>query len=68
MGWGSSGTRIFDAFVEKILLNSALTDRDKEDWIRSVVDVLREEDWDAEGETKFYDDPIVRKVLGFTDE
>lgn len=57
-----SGTDIFDPVVGYIL-KSDLSDEVKEELIWHLVDALYDHDWDCETDSRYWNDPIVRKVF-----
>lgn len=59
MGW-CSGTTIFDKVVEYILESK---DIDKKELIRVLVNALFAQDWDCEGDSKYWKHPLVREVF-----
>lgn len=61
MGW-CSGTPIFDRVAEKILLTE-LSDDQKEELIFTLADAMADQDWDCEGDSKYWDHPLVRKAF-----
>jgi len=61
MGWGS-GTPIFDD-VAKVVMKRKITQSDKKIILKTLVNAMRDQDWDCEGDSDFYDDPFIRKEI-----
>jgi hypothetical protein len=57
MGW-NSGTEIFDTVV-----GAVLDDLSKEEIIERLVEVMEDHDWDGQGDSEFFEHPIVRKIF-----
>lgn len=60
MGWGSAGHTIFDPMARS-LIEAGASDEVKRDTLGPLIDKLRGEDWDTEGESleEFADDPVI---------
>ena len=58
MGW-CSGTETFDVAVEMVL-DENLSTRDK---IARLIDAWWKQDWDCEGDSRYWDDPRVRSMF-----
>ena len=58
MAW-NGGTLIFDAVVGA-LLDETL---DTEDVIEQLIKELEKGDWDGQGESEYFDHPVVQKVF-----
>ena len=61
MGW-SSATEIFDTVVDDTN-DLKLDEGSKEQILWNLALVLREKDWDNMCESKFVNDPIVKKIF-----
>jgi hypothetical protein len=62
MGW-CSGTEVFDAVLNEILDVKELSDKRKKKIIEVLVDVLKDQDWDCEPDSEYWDHPLVRSVF-----
>jgi hypothetical protein len=73
MGWGG-GTEIFDQVADDIIDVSWNWTRESkhEDVVIPLLTklywVLSDKDWDNECESKYWDDPVIGKILGNTFE
>lgn len=56
MGW-SSGHKVFDAVVGPLLAG-----KPKAEIIKALMVALEENDWDSQGESQYFEHPIVQKV------
>lgn len=61
MGWGS-GVYVFDGVVGAIL-DEEISDQSKFNLIKTVAVVLAEHDRDTEGDSNYYDRPVVQEVF-----
>lgn len=58
-----SGTDIFDPIAGEILRADWILDENKRSLIKALVKALYSHDWDCEGDSYYYDHPIVQQVL-----
>lgn len=61
MGW-CSGTVIFDDMARFVLAQPA-SDDDKFATLRALAVSLQNEDWDCESDSRYYNHPIVQRVM-----
>lgn len=61
MGW-CSGTYIFDDVCAEIL-KRVHDPKLQHDLVLVLVRALEDQDWDCESESKFWDNPVVRKAM-----
>ena len=59
MGW-SGGTYIFDAVLDHVLADKEI---DKKELITDLISVLADRDWDTEGESEYWDHPLVQEIF-----
>jgi hypothetical protein len=59
MGW-CSGTEIFDEVAEIVLQDGEV---DKEAVLLALINVMRSHDWDCEGDSEYFDHPVVDKIF-----
>jgi uncharacterized Zn finger protein len=61
MGW-CSGTDVFDDIVEQVL-DMKIKAKAKAEIIAVVVDALENHDWDCQGESAYFEHPIVQAAM-----
>lgn len=61
MGW-CSGTDIFDA-VAKLILSKDEVSEEEIQVLKTLVDALEDGDWDCQGDSDFYEHPIVQRIM-----
>jgi hypothetical protein len=61
MGW-CSGTLIFDKMAE-FVINSPQSEVQKVATLAYLAESLENEDWDCQQDSRFYDHPIVKRVM-----
>ena len=59
MGW-CSGTQIFDDVLDLVLANDEV---DKKELVKVLIEALGNQDWDCEGDSKYWEHPLVRDVF-----
>jgi hypothetical protein len=57
MGW-CSATEIFDS-----VCNALLAGKSKEQTIKELIEELEGNDWDCQGDSEYYDHPIVKAIF-----
>lgn len=57
-----SGTDIFDPVAENVLDSDLSVERQAE-IIRVLIVALYDHDWDCESDSRYYDHPLVRRIL-----
>ncbi|KKP74586.1 MAG: hypothetical protein UR73_C0038G0019 [candidate division WS6 bacterium GW2011_GWF1_35_23] len=67
MGW-CSGTPIFDKTAKLVLSKETISYEDKKEILKTLVDAMRDHDWDCEHDSELCGNPIVDEVLGFDDD
>lgn len=70
MGWGG-GTEIFDQVADDLIeINYEWSGDDKLEYsivfkpLKNLYKVLSDKDWDNECESKYWDHPIIGRILG----
>lgn len=65
MGW-SGGTKIFDTVADELIdLNDELvTTHEVVFPLKNVYRALCDQDWDQEAESKYWEHPIIGRILG----
>ncbi len=58
-----SGTDIFDPVAKAILDSGWMEPENQASLIRTLMKALYDHDWDCEGDSRYYDHPIVQKVM-----
>lgn len=61
MGW-CSATDIFDR-VAQFVLKTNHTDDEKYEILYALAEELERHDWDCQGDSDYFDEPIVRRVF-----
>jgi hypothetical protein len=61
MGW-CSGTTIFDDVAEFVIDND-INEQDGLNLLVRLIGALENEDWDCQGDSRFYDNPLVHKAF-----
>jgi len=59
MGW-CSGTEVFDAVAEAVLEEGEM---DAKEILMIVAEVLRNNDWDCENDSYYWDHPVVQEIF-----
>lgn len=62
MGW-CSGTEIFDKVAEYVLGCTAVSEAERTNIIRVLIDALEDHDWDCQDDSDLMNDPIVKEVM-----
>ena len=63
MGWGS-GEQVFDVVAGSVLSVSYLRKEDVVTILTKVESVLSMLDWDCQNESRYWEDPVIGKILG----
>ena len=59
MGW-CSATEIFDTVAEALLSDEPV---DKKEALMTLAETLRDNDWDCEQDSEYWDHPIVQEIF-----
>lgn len=59
MGW-CSATYIFDNVAKALLSDEPV---DKKETLMKLAETLREQDWDCESDSDYWDHPVVREIF-----